>query len=154
MILPYGLLNSSHCNDLECPWRSFAYCKPFQVRNPSASAELLVNLLVTQSNIWYSFVSSTAKRLVRVCEGISQVELVTRRSYLPSAERREMRVGNEASVSIYGQLNHVTAAWCSDCSVINGPGDVRCSHCVRANVEWPGRVDWKYRTGYWPTEFV
>jgi len=27
-----GLSNSSNCNDLECPWRSFPYCKPFQVR--------------------------------------------------------------------------------------------------------------------------
>jgi len=27
----YGLSNSSNCNDLECPWRSFTYCKPFQV---------------------------------------------------------------------------------------------------------------------------
>jgi len=24
--------NSSKCDDFECPWRSFPYCKPFQVR--------------------------------------------------------------------------------------------------------------------------
>ena len=32
MILVYGLSNSSDCNDLECPCRSFPYGKPFQVR--------------------------------------------------------------------------------------------------------------------------
>jgi len=24
--------SSSNCNDLECHWRSFPYCNPFQVR--------------------------------------------------------------------------------------------------------------------------
>ena len=28
MTLIYGLSNVSNCNDLECPWRSFTYCKP------------------------------------------------------------------------------------------------------------------------------
>ena len=28
----YDLSNSRNCNDLECPWRSFPYCKPFQVQ--------------------------------------------------------------------------------------------------------------------------
>jgi len=28
----YGLLNGMIVNDLQCPWRSFRYCKPFQVR--------------------------------------------------------------------------------------------------------------------------
>jgi len=32
VILAYGLSNSTNCNDLECFWRSFPYCKPFQVQ--------------------------------------------------------------------------------------------------------------------------
>jgi len=32
VILVYGLSKSSKYNVLECPWRSFPYCKPFQVR--------------------------------------------------------------------------------------------------------------------------
>ena len=32
VILVYGPSNSSNCNDLQFPWRSFPYCKPFQVR--------------------------------------------------------------------------------------------------------------------------
>jgi len=27
----YGLSSSSNCNDLECPWKSFLYCRPFKV---------------------------------------------------------------------------------------------------------------------------
>jgi len=30
VILIYGLSNSSNCNDLECPWRLFPYCKSFK----------------------------------------------------------------------------------------------------------------------------
>ena len=33
MIFIYGLSNTgNNCNDSECPWTSFSYCKPFQVR--------------------------------------------------------------------------------------------------------------------------
>jgi len=55
VLLVYGLSNSSDCDDLECPWRSFPCYKPFQVQffvtkiysashSPSACAELSVVL--------------------------------------------------------------------------------------------------------------
>jgi len=32
VILIFGVSNSSNCDDVDCLWRSFLYCKPFQVQ--------------------------------------------------------------------------------------------------------------------------